>query len=130
MGRSKKETQDVLLTPKVEKMKPTMIRKVRGSYTNSFIPTLWPAIYIAMKQHRNVGGTWNFLRLAYRKPHDLSYLYDSLSKSSMREWFHSNGNLEDIYKHCVEFGTYFAKSAQHCPFLASYHILSMRFVQF
>jgi hypothetical protein len=38
----------------------------------------------------------------------------------MRDWFHSNGELKDTYKRCVEFGTYFAKSAQHCPVLESH----------
>ena len=50
---------------------------------------------------------------SYKKPCDLFTVYDGLSKNSMRDWFHLNGELKDKYKKCVEFGTYFAKSAQH-----------------
>ena len=41
----------------------------------------------------------------------------------MNRWFHSNGTLKDIVKRCVELGTYFAKSTQHCPLRASYPLL-------
>ena len=54
---------------------------------------------------------------------DLSCVCDNLSKSSMREWFHPNGELKDTYKRCVEFDTYFVKSAQHCPILDSRPLL-------
>jgi hypothetical protein len=38
----------------------------------------------------------------------------------MYEWFHPKGELKDNYKRCVELGTYFAKSKQHCPILANH----------
>ena len=41
----------------------------------------------------------------------------------MRKWFHSNGDLKNTYKRCVEFNTYFVKSAQHCPILDSHPLL-------
>ena len=114
----------MLMKPKVERMKPIIKpKKVRGSYTNWFTPTLWPPIYKAVKQHRNITEAWSFLRSAYRKPGDLSCVYDNLSKSSMREWFHPNGDLKETYKRCVDFGTYFAKTAQRCPILESNPIL-------
>ena len=40
-------------------------------------------------------------------------MYDNLSNSSIKEWFHPNEDLNDIYKRCVKFNTYFAKSAQY-----------------
>jgi hypothetical protein len=76
-----------------------------------------------MKQHKCIAGALNFLRAAYRTPRDLSSVYDNFSKNSMRDWFHSNGELKDTYKICIEFGTNFAKSAQHCPMLESHHAL-------
>ena len=116
-----KKTEMVLLKPKLEKMK--RLGKVRGSYTNWFTPVLWPPIFNAMKQHRCIAGALSFLRASYRKPGELSSVYDKLSKNSMRDWFYSNGELKDTYKRCVEFGTYFAKSAQHCPVLESHPAL-------
>ena len=65
----------------------------------------------------------NFLRSAYRKPRDLSCVYDNLSRGTIYGWFHSNGVLKDNIKRCVEIGTYFAKSTQHCQILASYPLL-------
>ena len=120
VGRPKK-TEMVLLKPKVEKMKRTA--KVRGSYTNWFTPVLWPPIFNAMRQCRCISTALSFLRAAYRKPRDLISVYDNLSKNSMRDWFHPNGDLKDTYKRCVKFSTYFSKSAQHCPVLESYPAL-------
>ena len=58
----------MLTKPKVERMKPIIKpKKVRGSYTNWFTPTLWPPIYKAVKQHRNITKAWSFFRSAYRK---------------------------------------------------------------
>jgi hypothetical protein len=124
VGRPRLERQAVLLKPKVEKMKPNIKpTNVRGPYTNWFTPTLWPPIYKVVKQHRNIAEAWGFLRSAYKKLGDLSCVYDKLSKSSMRDWFHPNGDLKEIYKRCVDFGTYFAKTAQRCPILESNPIL-------
>ena len=116
-----KKTEMVLLKPKLEKMK--RLGNVRGTYTNWFTPILWPPIFNAMKQHRCIAGALSFLRASYRKPGELSSVYDKLSKNSMRDWFYSNGELKDTYKRCVEFGTYFAKSVQHCPVLESHPAL-------
>lgn len=35
----------------------------------------------------------------------------------MWEWFLPNGDSKESYKHCVDFGTYSAITAQHCPIL-------------
>jgi hypothetical protein len=121
VGRPK-INQDVVHLPKATIMKKTS-KKVRDQYRNWFNPNLWPPIYDAVKQHRNIGDALNFLRSAYRKPGDLSCVYDYLSRGTMYGWFHSNGVLKDNIKRCVELGTYFAKSTQHCPILASYPLL-------
>ena len=51
VGRPKEEKKNVLLRPKVEAMKPTTknCKKVRGPYTNWFIPILWPPIHSIVK---------------------------------------------------------------------------------
>jgi hypothetical protein len=98
-------------------------KKVRGQYRNWFNPNLWPPIHDAVKQHRNIGDALNFLRSAYRKPGDLSCVYDYLSRETMYGWFHSNGIMKDNIKRCVKLGIYFAKSTQHCLILASYPFL-------
>jgi hypothetical protein len=47
----------VLLKPMVKKMKRSMgTKKVRGYFTNLFIPIIWLPIFNAMKQYRNIGG--------------------------------------------------------------------------
>jgi hypothetical protein len=122
MGRPKKEKVAELLRPIATPMKPSSkkTKKVRGHYHNWFTPTLWPPIFKAIKQHRNLQEALNFLRSAYRLLRNLNCVYDNLNRSSMNGWFHSNGDLKDSIKRCVELGTYFAKSSQHCLVLASY----------
>ena len=41
----------------------------------------------------------------------------------MREWFHPNGALKEIYRRCVNFCIYFAKYAERYPILESNQIL-------
>jgi hypothetical protein len=86
VGRPKKEKENVLLRPSTVAMKPTTkaSKKVRRRYTNWFTPTLWPPIHSAVKQHRSILNALGFLRSAYRKPRDLSCVYDSLSRQSMQ----------------------------------------------
>jgi hypothetical protein len=122
VGRPKKEKVAELLHPIVVPMKPASksTKKVRGHYQNWFTPKLWLPIFIAVKQHPNLQEAFDFLRFAYRKPSDLSCVYDSLNRSTMTGWFHSNGTLKDGIKRCVELGNYFAKSAHHCPILAPF----------
>jgi hypothetical protein len=93
-------------------------KKPKVRYTNWFSPTFWPPIHVAVKQHRNIQGALNYLRAAFRKPEDLSSVYDALSRGSMYECFHPTGELKTNYKCCVELGNYFAKSKQYCLVLA------------
>jgi hypothetical protein len=70
----------------VHLFKATIMKKinknVRGQYQNWFKPNLWPPIYDAVKQYRNIGDVLNFLRSAYRKPKDLTCVYDHLSRGA------------------------------------------------
>jgi hypothetical protein len=109
VGRPRKEQVVELLRPTSLPMKPTR-KKVRGHYHNWFTPTLWPPIFVVVKQHRNIQEALNFLRCAYRQPGDLSCVYDHLNRSTLNGWFHSDGILKDTIKRCVELGTYFSKS--------------------
>ena len=65
--RRPKRNQDVVHLSKATIMKKTN-KNVRGQYRNWFNPDLWPPIYDAVKQHRNMEDALNFLRSAYRKP--------------------------------------------------------------
>ena len=69
VGRPKKNVHAVLLTPKVKVIiKPTQNRaKVRGNYTNWFIPSLWIPIHVAMKQHKKYTSTLYYLKLKYKE---------------------------------------------------------------
>ena len=63
VGKYRKEKQTVLLKPKVERMKPSIKpKKIRGSHTNWFTPTLRPPIYkvvnIVISQSRGVFWGW------------------------------------------------------------------------
>jgi len=122
VGRPKRDSQAVLLKPKIEPMK-ALKKKPKVCYTNWFTPSLWPPTFAAVKQHRNIQGALTYLRAAFRKPRDLSSVYDSLSRGTMYEWFHPNGDLKENYKRCVEFGTYLAKPKQNCPILMDYPLL-------
>ena len=113
MERSKKELQASLLAPKLAP-KISQIKKPKIRYTNWFFPSLWPQIYTTVKQNRNIQSALNYLR-----PGDLSSFSNVLS-STMYEWFHPLKELKNNNKHCVELGTYFAKSKQHCPILANH----------
>ena len=105
-------------------MKPTIKpNKVKGSYTNWFTLILQPLVYKVVKLPHNISEAWSFSRPAYRNLGNQSYIYDNVSKNSLREWFHPNENLKETYKCCVNFGTYFAKTAQHYPILKSRPIL-------
>ena len=47
----------------------------------------------------------------------------SLTTNSIHEWFHPNGDLKENFKHCVDFGTYYAKTVQRCPIFESNSIM-------
>ncbi len=51
MGPPKKQIEVVLFTPKVDKLERSTSKKVKGNFTNWFVPFLWDPIYVIMKQH-------------------------------------------------------------------------------
>jgi hypothetical protein len=67
VGRSK-EFPTLLTTnmETIQRSKPT--KKVRGPYTNWFIPSLWDPIFATITKHRNLKGALRFLQLKYRLP--------------------------------------------------------------
>jgi hypothetical protein len=68
VGRPKKELSTFLTTSveTTQRFKPT--KKVRGPYTNWFIPSLWDPIFAAITKHRNLKGALRVLQLKYRLP--------------------------------------------------------------
>jgi hypothetical protein len=70
-----------------------------------------------MKHHQNIYNVLKCLNATYRKPREVDGVYDHLSKGSLVEWFHHNGELKEDYKCYVKFGTAFAKFVQHFPIL-------------
>ena len=62
VGRPKKLLESVFHAPMVEKSEEPIQKKVRGIYTNWFLPSLWGPIHAAMKQHKNYTSTLHYLR--------------------------------------------------------------------
>ncbi len=107
MGRPKKNTEAVLFKPKTKSIAST--KNVRGPYTNWFTLSLWPPIYVVMKQHQNILNALKYLKGAYTKLGKVDSVYDNLSRGTLVEWFHPNGKIMENHKHHVEHDTTFAK---------------------
>ncbi len=108
MGRPRKGTEAILFKPKIKSTPST--KNVKGPCTNTFTLSLWPPIYVVMKQHLNISNALKYLRGTYRKLGKVDGVYDHLSRGSLVEWFHHNGKIKENYKHHVELGTTFVKS--------------------
>jgi hypothetical protein len=63
------------------------------------------------------------LKAKYRKPREVDGVYYHLSKGSLVEWFHHNGELKENYKCYVKLNTTFAKFVQHYPILDAHLVL-------
>ena len=67
--RPKKQLEVVFHVPMVERSEePIQKKKVRGTYTNWFLPSLWGPIPATMKQHKNYTSTLHYLQTKYRSP--------------------------------------------------------------
>jgi hypothetical protein len=101
VGRPKKELSTFLTTSMetAQRSKPT--KKVRGPYTNWFIPSLWDPIFAIVTKHRNLKGALRFLQLKYRLPGQVHGIYDKLTRSSLAEWFTNVGELKDRTKQAI-----------------------------
>jgi hypothetical protein len=119
VGRPRKELVAVLHTQELKEEEPRSKKaKVRGSYTNWFVPSLWEPIFAAVKQHQNLTSVLHYLRSKYKLLGQSSSVYDKLSRGSLYEWFIPTGELKEGYKDYVYLGTSaFIGGPQHCPIL-------------
>jgi hypothetical protein len=67
--------------------KPPFAKKKRGSYTNWFIPDLWPFIEQAVKQHPKSLYEALFSLQHIRKPGRVGSLFDNLTINTLKGWF-------------------------------------------
>ena len=131
IGRPKKDVQAVLLTPKVEniaKLTPNRA-KVRGNYTNWFLPYLWGFIHATMKQHKNYTSTLHYLKLKYKELGKNCSVYDSLSRGTLWNWFTSTGELREGVKTKIDNETPFRESSQHRNVLSNFPILQEEIIE-
>jgi hypothetical protein len=67
--------------------KPPPTKKKRGSYTNWFVPDLWPFIEQAVKQHPKSLYEALFSLQRIRKPGRVGSPFDNLTISTLKGWF-------------------------------------------
>ncbi len=67
--------------------KPPPAKKKKGSYTNWFVPDLWPFIEQAVKQHPMSLYEVLFSLQHIRKPGRVGSLFDNLTISTLKGWF-------------------------------------------
>ncbi len=67
--------------------KPPPAKKKRGSYTNWFVPDLWPFIEQAVKQHPKSLYEVLFSLQHIRKPGRVSSPFDNLTIITLKGWF-------------------------------------------
>ena len=52
--------------------------RVRGPYTNWFVPSLWDPIYAAVRMHRSLKGALYYLQLKHNFPSESKNVYGHL----------------------------------------------------
>jgi hypothetical protein len=67
--------------------KPPPTKKKRGSYTNWFVPNLWPFIEQAVKQHPKSLYEALFSLQHIRKPGRVGSPFDNLTINTLKGWF-------------------------------------------
>jgi hypothetical protein len=67
--------------------KPPPAKKKKGSYTNWFVPDLWPFIEQAVKQHPKSLYEASFSLQHIRKPSRVGSPFDNLTISTLKGWF-------------------------------------------
>jgi hypothetical protein len=70
--------------------KPPPTKKKRGSYTNWFVPDLWPFIEQAVKQHPKSLYEALFSLQHIRKPGRVGSPFDNLTISTLKGWFEND----------------------------------------
>ncbi len=93
MGPPKKQIDVVLLTPKVEKLERSTPKKVKGNYTNWFVPFLYDPIYVIVKQHRSFTHVLQYLQVKYKLPREMKNIYENLNRGYLGKWFIGIGGL-------------------------------------
>ena len=112
VGRPKKDVEALLLTPKEEDITKAVLNKgkVRGSYTNWFLPSLWELIHAAMKYHKNYTSILHYLKFKYKVPGKSCSVYDLLSRGTLWDWFTPIGELREGVKRKIDNQTPFSES--------------------
>jgi len=70
-----------------------------------------------MEKHRNLTTTLHYLYAFHRKPREHSSPFDKLPRSSLGEWFTSNGKFKLVVEKSIERGKVFTITKQHIPIL-------------
>ncbi len=101
------------LTPKVEKLKGSTSKKVRGKYTNWFAPSLWDLIYAIVKQHKSFTHVLHYLQSKYKLSWQMKNIYEILSKDYLVEWLTRIRELKHGVKQSIFKETTYIGDAQH-----------------
>ena len=122
VGRPKKQIEAVLFTPEVEKAEGSAAKKtkVRGNYTNWFMPSLWEPIYAAMR----------YLKTKYKLPGKSDSVYEDLTRGSLWDWFTPTGQLrEGVSKKIYNETSSFSEGAQHSYVLSNFRELEDEIIE-
>ncbi len=128
MGWPKKQIEVVLLTPKVEKPKGSTSKKVRGKYTNWFVPSLWDLIYVLVKQHKSFTHVLHYLQLKYKLSWEMKNIYENLSRGSLVEGFTWIGKLKHGIKQSIFKEITYIGGAQHVYILSKFLALEKEII--
>jgi hypothetical protein len=117
--------------PMVERNEePIRKKKVRGTYTNWFLPSLWGPIQAAMKQYKNYTSTLHYLQTKYRSPGQIRSMYVDLSRGTLWDWFTPTGELrEGVEKKIFNEDCSFTEGSQHCYVLSKFPKLEEEIIE-
>jgi len=122
IGRTKKQIDVVLLILKVEPQEQASIKaKVRGSYTNCFLRSLWKPIFAIVTQYKHLSSALNYLCTKYKLPREIYSIYDKISRSSLYGWFTNKGVLrEECKQYITNKSSSFTGGTQHAHILSQF----------
>jgi hypothetical protein len=121
----------VFLVPEVERSEePISKKKVKGAYTNWFLPSLWGPIQAAMKQHKNYTSTLHYLQTKYKLLGQIRSVYAGLSRGSLWNWFTTTRELKErVEKKIFNETCSFTKGLQHCYVLSKFPKLEEKIIE-
>jgi hypothetical protein len=70
-----------------------------------------------MEKHKNLTTTLHYLYAFHKKPTEHSSPFDKLFRSSLGEWFTSDGKFKLVVEKSIERGRAFTITKQHIPIL-------------